>query len=516
MKLRHSAIWIALITAILGLTSAASAVADNATPLGGSPLNVFVGERGQLQAFRTGSPSGIFFAPTEQVGDAGFFLAFPSGYPGNPEPKVFGFSGSAGPFGLDEYTPVSQSAISGSGTAADPLKQVTTYKVESAGTVTQTTTYVSGSQEFRVRWDLANESGGNLNFKALAAADFYFEGDDSGTGIFTQGPPRFIGGTNLASSSSGGFAEVTEGGLPAWSAYEALRYGNGPEEVWGKVEESAGSTSASFDDSVLPVAADNAGGVEWDQDATGAGLANGATRSYELLIRSAVPAALQLNPTNGASRQGVPINITATALDSNGQPYAGKKLRYSIIGPNAGSGEATLNSAGSAVITDPGKNAGTDTVVAYVDFNNNNVREPTEPQASAQATFVDKVPPNCTVAASGTLVGGGESGKPLVIEVKCGEEATVTLATTLEAPAASGSSASTSKKKTVKIKLKAVKKKVKKGKKTAFKIKIPKSVAHKYAGKTLKAKIKVTAKDKAGNKKTKTTKAKVKLAKLGK
>ena len=68
----------------------------------------------------------------------------------------------------------------------------------------------------------------------------------------------------------------------------------------------------------------------------------------------------------------------------------------------------------------------------------------------------------------------------------------------------------------MKIKLKPVKKKVKKGKKTAFKIKIPKSVAHKYAGKTLKAKIKVTAKDKQGNKKTKTTKAKVKLAKLGK
>ncbi len=68
----------------------------------------------------------------------------------------------------------------------------------------------------------------------------------------------------------------------------------------------------------------------------------------------------------------------------------------------------------------------------------------------------------------------------------------------------------------MKIKLKPVKKKVKKGKKTAFKIKIPKSVAHKYAGKTLKAKIKVTAKDKKGNKKTKTSKAKVRLAKLGK
>jgi hypothetical protein len=508
MKLRRSRLWIALLTtALLSAATATTALGAEAVPLGGSPLNVYVGDHGQLQAFRTDSGSGIFFAPTDTTGDAGFFLAFPSGYPGEPAAKVFGFSGSAGPFGLDEYEPVSQSPVSGAGTVADPLKLVTTYKIPTVGTVTQTTTYVNGSQEFRVRWDFANESGSPLTYKALAAADFFFQGDDSGTGIFTVGPPRFIGGTNLDSGSSGGFAEVTEGGLPAWSAYEALDF----PDVWTKIEESASSTGPTFDDSVLAEAKDNAGGVEWDQ-ALATPLPSGSTQSYSVVVRSAVPSALQLNPTNGASKQGVPINITATALDSNGQPYAGQELRYSIVGPNAGSGSATLNSAGSAVITDPGKKAGTDTVVAYVDFNKNGQREATEPQASAQATFVDSVPPNCTVKASGTLVGGGESGKPLVIEVKCGEAATVTMATSLTPPAGAGSSAATSKAKT--IKLKPVKKKVKKGKKTAFKIKIPKGVAHKYAGKTLKAKIKVTAKDKHGNKKTKTTKAKVKLAKL--
>jgi hypothetical protein len=509
MKLGRTGLWVALLATAFTLATAASALADNTTALSGSPLNVYVGERGQLQAFRADSGSGIFYAPNETAGDAGFFLAFPSGYPGESTPQVFGFSGSAGPFGLENYEPVSQSAVSGSGTAADPLKQVTVYKVPTVGTVTQTTTYVNGSQEFRVHWDFANQSGASINFKALAAADFYFQGDDAGTGIFTAGPPRFIGGTNLDSGSSGGFAEVTEGGLPAWSAYEALDF----PDVWTKIEESASSTGQTFDDSVLAEPKDNAGGVEWDQDATGAGLANGATRSYELVVRSAVPSALQLNPTNAASRQGVPINITATALDSNGQPYAGQTLQYAITGPNAGTGTATLNAAGSAVISDPGKKAGTDTVTVYLDFNKNGNREPSEPQASAQATFVDSVPPNCTLKASGTLSAGGESGKPLVINVSCGEEGTVTVAPTLEAPAGAGSSATASKK-TVKIKLKPVKKKVKKGKKTAFKIKIPKNVAHKYAGKTLKAKIKITAKDKHGNKKTKTTKAKVKLAKL--
>ncbi len=515
MKLRRSGICVALLTTAICLSATASAIADTATPLGGSPLNVYVGERGQLQAVRADSGEGIFFPSSDTVGDAGFFLAFPSGYPGESEPQVFGFDGNAGPFLEKEYTPGPLSPVSGSGTAADPLKQVTTYDVGSVITVTQTTTYVNGSQEFRVHWEVHNNSVEAINFKALAAADFYFQGDDSGTGIFTAGPPRFIGGTNLDTGTSGGFVEVLEGGLAPWSAYEALKYGNGdPETVWGKIEESASSTSATFDDSVLGIAADNAGGVEWDQDATGPGLAASSTRSYELVIRSAVPSALQLNPTNAGSKQGVPINITATATDSNGTPYAGKTLHYSIAGPNTTTGTTTLNSAGVGVITDPGAKAGTDAVTVFLDFNNNGNREPTEPQASAQATFVDSVPPNCTIKTSGTLVAGGESGKPLVIEVKCGEAGTVTMETTLEPPAGAGSSAAASKK--VKIKLKPVKKKVKKGKKTAFKIKIPKSVAHKYAGKTLKAKIKVTARDKQGNKKTKTSKAKVKLAKLGK
>ena len=514
MKLRRSGIWVALMTAVLGLAMAATALADSATPLGGSPLNVNVGERGQLQAVRTESGSGIFFPSSDTVGDAGFFLAFPSGYPGEPTPQVFGFTGHAGPFGLEEYTPVSQSPVSGSGSSADPLKQVTSYSVASILTVTQTTTYVNGSQEFRVHWDVHNNAVSSVKFKALAAADFFFQGDDAGTGIFTAGPPRFIGGTNLDSGSSGGFVEVLGGALAPWSAYEALPYGGSPDEVWGKIQESDSGTGPSFDDSVIPVPVDNAGGVEWDQDATGAGLASGATRSYELIIRSAVPSALQLNPTNAGSRQNVPINITATALDTNGQPYAGKSLRYSIIGPNATTGSATLGPTGSAVITDPGKKAGSDTVVAFVDFNNNGTRDPAEPQASALATFVDSVPPNCTIKTSGTLVAGGESGKPLVIEVKCGEAGTVTVATTLEAPAGAGGSSASASKKKVKIKLKPVKKKVKKGKKVPFKIKVPKSVARKYAGRTLKAKITVTAVDKHGNKKKKKTKAKVKLAKL--
>jgi hypothetical protein len=510
----------ALLAAVFAVLATTPALAVP-VPMGGSPLNVIVGDQGQLQAFRQDrtdatQPPGIFYQPRTELGDAGFFLAFPTtAAPANPaalEETVWGFGGSAGPGLSDTYTNTSQGGVTGSGTAADPLTQVSVYVVRSAtpsdfARVTQTTTYVNGSQEFRVHWDVTNLQPTPLRFKALAAADFFFEGDDAGVGIFTQGPPRFIGGTNVDSGSSGGFVEVS----PAWDAYQALDF----PTVWSKVRGAAADTNPVWDNSVLDHPDDNAGGVEWDQGLT-TPLNNGQTRSFDLIIRSAVPSALQLTPTNAASRQGVPVGITATATDSNGQPYAGKTLRYTIAGPNATTGSATLGPTGSAVITDPGTNPGTDSVTVFVDFNNDGVRQSVEPVATALATFVDSVPPTCSLKASGTLIGGGASGKPLVITLTCGEGATVTVATTLTAPAARRAVASAKKKKAKKIKLKPVKQTVGAGQPTKLRVKIPKSIARKYAGKTLTATMTITAKDTAGNVKKTTIKRKVKLAKLRK
>jgi hypothetical protein len=524
--MRRTGLVAALFALVLTAALTSSALADTTTALPGDPLTVYVGQRGQLQAFRAGSDSGIFFAPSSQVGDAGFFLAFPAGFTGEvtPTPRVFGFQGLAGPGGLEDYTPISQAPTTGSGAPSDPFVQVTKYgvSIDSGATdilvVTQTTSYVNGGQQFHLRWDVHNASGNAVKFKAFAAADFYFDGSDRGTGIYTDGPPRFIGGTNSDTGNSGGFAEVLGGGLQPWSAYQALAFGSGANEVWGKIEDSASTTGATFDNTVGGESMDNAGGTEWDQDATGTGLAAGATRSFEITTRSAVPAVLQLTPTNGGSPQGVAINFTATATNTDGVPYAGKPLRYEITGVNPGTGIVTLDANGSGTIADPGANAGADTVVAFVDFNNDGTRQPAEPQASALGTFVDNVPPTCTVKVKGDRPGGGGAGKPLVITVDCTESATVTAATTLTAPAAKKASASAKKKKrkTVKIKLKTTSATVNPGQAFPVKVAIPRKVRTKYAGKTLKAVIKVTARDSAGNVKTVTATRKIKLAKIKK
>jgi hypothetical protein len=513
----HRTRLLAAVTCALAFGALAAASAPAATTaLGGSPLNVYVGDQGQLQAFRAGETTGLYYYPFSHEGDAGFFLAI---RPGGP---VYGFDGSAGPHGLTDYTFVSQSAVTGSGSAADPLTLVTKYDAGSLLHVTQTTTYVNGAQQFTVRWDVQNTSGSAVRFKALSAADFFFDGSDRGTGIFTQGPPRFVGGTNADTGRSGGFAELLGPPInsPVWSAYQALVYGGDPNEVWGKVQAAAGSDLASFDNTVVGEQVDNAGGVEWDNYAV-TGLANNATASFALTARSAVPSALQITPPNAGSPQGVPINFTVSALDTNGQPYAGKTVRYQITGVNTTSGQATVGADGNAVITDPGAKAGADTVVAFLDFNNDGVRQPVEPQASALATFVDHIPPRCTVKVSGDRPGGsGGEGKPLVISVKCPEQATVVIQTSLQQVSAKSRAATVDKtekrKKKVTVKLKTRTVIVPPGKALAVSYKIPNTVRRKYAGKTMRITTTAKARDAAGNTKTAKATRTVKFAKYKK
>ena len=131
----------------------------------------------------------------------------------------------------------------------------------------QTTSYVNGAQQFAIRWYVRNSSGAPLEFKALVAADFFFDGSDRGTGIFTEGPPRFVGGTNADTGNSGGFEEVlgVPSNSPPWSAYQALAFGGAERPGLGQGAERGGRAERSFDDTVVGEPVDNAGGVEWDQ-----------------------------------------------------------------------------------------------------------------------------------------------------------------------------------------------------------------------------------------------------------
>jgi hypothetical protein len=380
---------------------------ETSVMISGSPLSVYIGARGQCQSsyLINGLVDGNFFPGGEPytfspVADCGFFLAFPKAGAGQPtalQETTFGFHGNAGPTGLSQYQIVSQSPVSGSGTEASPFTETTVFKVVDSAKaedalVTETTTYVNGAPQFTSTYNVKNTTSNKIYFRAIYAGDLFVNGDDHGTGVFLDGPPRFIGGQNASSGILGGFQEAPAPALP-WSSFQELSY----PDVWSTIESSVEEEKA-FDESIEPEDVDNAAGVEWDQDRT-TGLEKGHEQAFTIINRTQVPSPLRVSPVNQTLTQGQTETINVTAVDTAGQPYAGKSVRYTVSGANPQSGAVTLNATGQAQISYVGHNAGIDTTQLYVDLGGSGSQTPSDPAAAATATFVPLPPaptPNST------------------------------------------------------------------------------------------------------------------------
>jgi len=406
---------LAILAGLAALPAGAGAQSSTtAVTIPGSPLTVYVGERGECQSSYVvgGSVAGNYYYGGNQVGDCGFFLAFPKEVSGkkNPLPvrgQTFGFDGLAGPSLGEEdiYVPVEHSGVTGSGTEASPFSQTTKFQVEreshKEAEITDTTTYVNGSPQFVSTYTVKNISAENEWFRAIYAGDLYVNGNDLGIGVFGNTPPhRFIGGQNTGSGVIGGFEEVTP-----WSAWQEAYWNNpegfpgisaGDNGIWHDVEETNEEANA-FNDTIEPVELDNAAGVEWDEFRSGEGLAASASASFTVVNRTQIPSGLQVSPAAQTLTQGQTASIGVTALDTAKAPYAGKTLRYTIGGANPQSGAVTTNGAGQAVISYVGNNPGADTIQLYLDLNGNGVQDAAEPAGSATVTWLPKPPtPNST------------------------------------------------------------------------------------------------------------------------
>jgi hypothetical protein len=394
---------------ICGATPAVAGAqsSETAVTIPGNPLTVYVGPRGEGQSsyLVAGVIAGNYYFGGNQVGDCGFFLAFPKEVSGKENPAVlkeqtFGFDGAAGP-GLSEediYQPVSQSAVSGAGTEGSPFTQTTTFLAKHGVTteaeIVETTTYVNGQPQFTSTYTVTNKSGAKFYFRALYAGDLYVNGDDRGIGVFLGGPPRFIGGQNTNSGVIGGFQEVTP-----WSAWQEAywSFAEGPSEgdngIWNDVQTAAEvpTTTTAFNGHIEPMELDNGAGVEWDQNLT-AGLENNESASFTIINRTQIPNALQFSPASQTLTQGQTETVTVTALDTASQPYVGKAIRYTVTGANPQSGSVTTNAAGQATISYVGNNPGADTIQMFLDLNGSGVPTPNDPAGTATVTWLPKPP----------------------------------------------------------------------------------------------------------------------------
>jgi hypothetical protein len=396
---------VAMLLAVAGLgLSAVSASADGTVTLPGGPLIVSVGSLGECQSSYPNV--GVnFFPPSSTLGDCGFFLAFPEA--SNPTPlknKVYGFEGAAGPHittasGGRLYTEVKQEPPTGSGTTADPYREVTTFKVRGTDAkdyalITVTTTYVNGQAQFTSTYDVQNVTGllgagglepataATLYFHAIAAGDLFVANDDHGTGVFLGGPPRFIGGQNAHTGTLGGFIEAT----PTWTNYQE---GEWNSVIWEAVRNSTAATPV-FSGTIDPTLLDNGAGVSWDQFLSG--LAPGAHATFSIINRTQVPTTLSVQPVKQTLTVGQTGTVNVTATDNVGTPYANRSLVFSIGGANPKTGSITTNGAGVATISYVGAKPGIDTIQMFLDLAGTGVQASQDPTSSAQITWTPPLP----------------------------------------------------------------------------------------------------------------------------
>ena len=239
------------------------------TTLSGDRLTIFVGDTGSLNARLVGSQVNTFYPPDAQEGDAGLTIGFPT-TAANPA----GLDGRAYRYGQLES--VAQTPVSGLGTPASPLTQVTTLRTPNASATNglqliQTVSYVQGDTSFLVRYDVSVLGGVPLNFRLSESADLFVDDTDHGVGQLRAGPPRAVLGVNPEpNGGTGGIAEVTP-----WS-----RYFEGAYTSANEIPQSP--DGPGYANTVAPGLLDNGVGVQFDTFAAGAGLAPGATATFQL------------------------------------------------------------------------------------------------------------------------------------------------------------------------------------------------------------------------------------------
>jgi hypothetical protein len=146
------------------------------------------------------------------------------------------------------------------------------------------------------------------------------------------------------------------------------------------------SDPSGFANTVNPSLVDDWIGVEYDQY-TVTGLPATQTTTIEVNWTFGYYAGLSLSPSAESLQTGQTETITATSL-AQGIPVVGVPVRYTVTGANPSSGSSITGPTGAAPLVLAGANAGTDTVVAYVDANaNNTFDQDTETQRQVAITW---------------------------------------------------------------------------------------------------------------------------------
>jgi uncharacterized repeat protein (TIGR01451 family) len=166
------------------------------------------------------------------------------------------------------WTPVSQSAVTGAGTSANPYKVVTVADAGGSGLrLTQTDTYVTGEESYRTEIAVANTGAAATTATLYRAGDCYLQNSDVGYG---------------AVDAATGAVSCTAGNEPGARIEQMLPLTTGShyyESFYGSVWSRIGQQLPFPDTCDCATSQDNGLGLSWDVS-----LAAGASKTYSSLV----------------------------------------------------------------------------------------------------------------------------------------------------------------------------------------------------------------------------------------
>jgi hypothetical protein len=202
--------------------------------------NLWVGNDLSCQAKLTQDPVYSYFPPSTAPGDCGTFVQV------TPNPAVFApdFDAHDGTAASNSvwvpWTPVSQTPVTGAGTASDPYSVTTSADAGASGIrVSERYTYVTGTRNYNVDITVTNNNATSRTIRLYHAVDCYLAGSDFGYGYFdpatggvfcTENPNNAPAGRILGFTPTAGSTRYIESSYnTVWDRTDGTDYPNTAE-----------------------------------------------------------------------------------------------------------------------------------------------------------------------------------------------------------------------------------------------------------------------------------------------
>jgi hypothetical protein len=252
-----SAAVLALAGAMLALAlplTARAAVPFKDISTSGPLTHVYVGNELSCQVAYAGDARFELYPPSAAPGDCGTMVAV-GGALYTPDFSNHDGTATSSLGARTPFTPVSQSEVSGTGSAGRPFTVTTRVNVGATGLqITQVDTYVTGEEAYRTDVTLRNGGGGTVGGTLYRAGDCYLQESDVGFG-FEDPTRKAVGCSANANNSPPGRIEqwypITGG-----NQYMEGAFGG---DVWTRI----GSMQALTNTCRCAERLDNGAGLSW-------------------------------------------------------------------------------------------------------------------------------------------------------------------------------------------------------------------------------------------------------------